>query len=94
MEKEVVTSLLSAIAKASTEKSQIFADVCIPALAEVKVGPFSKHFKWGLDKKAIQPFFAAAGWTVSWSYADHHDQGRDVGQKGLIFVQGARAIIG
>jgi methyltransferase (TIGR00027 family) len=92
MEKDAVTTLLSTMSMISAGNSQLFVDTCIPGLAEAKVGPFSKHFKWGLDKKDIQPFFAATGWTVSWSYADDHDEGRDVGQKGLIFVQGVRAI--
>jgi methyltransferase (TIGR00027 family) len=92
MDQEIVASLLAKIAEISAETSQIFADLCIPALAEVKLGPFSKHFKWGLNKKAVPSFFVSAGWDVTCSYADDYDQGRDVGQKGLIFVHGIRAI--
>ena len=41
----------------------------------------------------MSSFFASAGWNVLLcSFADDHDQGRDVGQKGLIFVHGMRAI--
>jgi methyltransferase (TIGR00027 family) len=94
MPQETVAILLTKIAEISAETSQIFVDVCIPILAEVKVGPFTKHFKWGLDIKAIPSFFAKAGWNVSCSYADDYDQGRDVGQKGIIFVHGVRAITG
>ena len=92
LEQEVVASLLKKIAEISTENSQIFVDVCVPILAELNFGPFSKYFKWGLDKNAVPSFFAKTGWKVSCSFADDYDQGRDVGQKGLIFVRGARAI--
>lgn len=92
MEQEVVASLLTKIADISAGTNQIFVDICIPALAEVELGPFSKHFKWGLSIKDAPSFFATVGWNVSCSYADDHDQGRDVGQKGLIFVHGVRAL--
>lgn len=92
MEQEVVASLLSKIVNISAENSQIFVDVCVPAYVEVRLGPFSKHSKWGLNKKDVPSFFTKAGWNVSCSFADDHDQGRDVGQKGLIFVHGIRAI--
>ena len=92
MDQEVVASLLIKIAEISAGTSQIFVDICIPALAEVELGPFSKHFKWGLSIKAAPLFFATVGWNVSCSYADAHDQSRDVGQKGLIFIQGVRVI--
>ncbi len=91
MEQNLVISLLKKIAEISTETSQIFMDICIPALADLVFGPFTRHFKWGLDKKAVPSFFAAVGWDVTCSFADDHDQGRDVGQRGLIFVQGTRA---
>jgi len=50
--------------------------------------PYSKHLKWGIDIKNIPSFFLDLGWNVSCSWADEHDQGRDVGQKGMIFVEG------
>lgn len=34
------------------------------------------------------PFFKKLGWEVSGSFADNFDQGRDVGQKGMIFIHG------
>ncbi|MHA2246741.1 MAG: class I SAM-dependent methyltransferase [Candidatus Hodarchaeales archaeon] len=92
IEQEVVTSILKKASEISTKNSQIFVDICVPALAELRFGPFTRHFKWGLDKKAIPSFFATAGWNVSCSFADDFDQGRDVGQRGLIFVHGVRAI--
>ncbi len=93
LEQDLVVSLLKKIAEISTEESQIFTDICVPALAELVFGPFTRYFKWGLDKKAVPSFFTTAGWNVSCSFADDHDQGRDVGQRGLIFVHGERAEI-
>ena len=93
IERESVVSLLAKTSEISSKNSQIFVDICIPILAEIKMGPFSKYFKWGLDKKDIPSFFSNLGWNVSCSYADDYDQGRDVGQKGLIFVCGEKAII-
>ena len=91
LEQEVVASLLKEIARICIEKSQIFVDICIPIFAELNFGPFATHFKWGLDKLDVSLFFAKAGWNVSCSFADDFDQGRDVGQRGLIFVHGERA---
>lgn len=91
-EKEV-TSLLKKLAEISHKDSRIFADVCEPALAESKFGPFLRHFQWGIAPKNITGFFAETGWAVSWSYAHKHDQGRDVGQRGHIFVNGKRSAL-
>ncbi|WP_287583378.1 class I SAM-dependent methyltransferase [Candidatus Borrarchaeum sp.] len=91
LEQKVVVCLLKEIAQMCTEKSQIFADICVPILAELNFGPFAKHFKWGLNKIDVSSFFSKAGWNVSCSFADDFDQGRDVGQRGLIFVHGERA---
>jgi methyltransferase (TIGR00027 family) len=88
MEQKKVVFLLEKIAEMSTKNSQIFVDLCVPILSELVFGPFTKHFRWGLEKKTVPAFFANAGWNVSCSYADDHDQGRDVGQRGLIFVHG------
>ncbi|MFX1506665.1 MAG: class I SAM-dependent methyltransferase [Promethearchaeota archaeon] len=90
LEKQVVISLLQTAAKMSTKTSGLFTDICVPVLAELKFGPFTPYFKWGLEKRAVPEFFATTGWKVSCSFADDHDQGRDVGQRGLIFVSGVR----
>jgi O-methyltransferase involved in polyketide biosynthesis len=90
IEQEIVIILLKKIAEISTEDSQIFVDVCVPMLSELVFGPFTRHFKWGLEKKNVPAFFAKTGWDVSCSYADDHDQGRDVGQRGLIFIHGTK----
>ncbi|UCE10971.1 MAG: SAM-dependent methyltransferase [Candidatus Thorarchaeota archaeon] len=90
MEQEDVITLLKEAAKMSPLGSLIFADVCVPGLADAMYGPLMMHFKWGLQEDEIPDFFAASGWNVACSFADDHDQGRDVGQRGLIFVQGAR----
>ncbi len=88
IEQRKVISLLTTMAEISHKKSKLFIDVCVPALADLVFGPFTRHFKWGINKAEIPRFFATTGWHVSCSYADDHDLGRDVGQRGLIFVNG------
>ena len=88
MNRDTATILLRKIAEISGEKSQMFTDVCVPALAEAKFGAFMTHFRWGIDLDEIPSFFSETGWNVSASYADDHDQGRNVGQRGLMFVHG------
>ncbi|MFQ5979899.1 MAG: class I SAM-dependent methyltransferase [Candidatus Heimdallarchaeota archaeon] len=88
MEEEEVISLLKKAAEISSDSSQIFVDVCVPSVAELDFGPFTRHFKWGLEKEAVPRFFAATDWNVSCSFADDYDQGRDVGQRGNIFIHG------
>ena len=89
-----VHNLLMALSEISADDSQVFADVCVPALADLRWGPFSDHFKWGISIDQVQGFFAAAGWNVSSSYLDDHAHGKDVGQKGIILVQGVRDLSG
>ncbi len=99
MEQEIVASLLTKIAEISTDNSQIFVDILqasrwVPfpiALNGILTG-FPKYFKWGLDIKAVPSFFASTGWNVSCSFADDYDKGRNVGQKGMIYIYGVRAI--
>ncbi|MBD3215895.1 MAG: SAM-dependent methyltransferase [Candidatus Lokiarchaeota archaeon] len=90
LRKVKVSTLLKKINDFSAHKSKIFTDLCIPIYAEIQVGPFSKHFKWGLEKDKIYEFFAQTGWDVEWDWADNYDQGRDVGQKGLYFIVGVK----
>lgn len=92
MGEEEVISLLKKAAEISADNSQIFVDVCIPVIAGLDFGPFTRHFKWGLEKKAVPRFFTATGWAVSGSFADDYDQGRDVGQRGNIFIHGVLEI--
>ncbi len=92
LEQDAVTSLLVKAAEISAEESQIFVDICIPALAELDFGPFTRHFKWGLDKSLVPSFFTSVGWNTSSVFADDHDQGRDVGQRGMVFIHGTRDI--
>ena len=91
LEQDTVSSLLKDASEVSAVGSQIFADLCVPILAEVRFGAFLRHFRWGLDKADIPAFFRAGGWEVSCDYADDHDQGRNVGQRGLMFAFGDRA---
>ncbi len=88
IEQELVTQLLNQMREMSSTQSMIFADICVPALAEADFGAFMAHFKWGLDIKEVSGFFGASGWDVTASFADDHDEGRDVGQRGQIFVEG------
>ncbi|MHA2359293.1 MAG: class I SAM-dependent methyltransferase [Candidatus Thorarchaeota archaeon] len=88
LEQDAVISILQTASKNSVTGSQMFADVCVPGLTEARFGPFMMHFKWGLNKEEVPAFFEKSGWKVSSSFADDHDQGRDVGQRGLIFVRG------
>ncbi len=90
IDKIKIESILKNAAKNCSEKSQVFADVCVPGLSLAQFGPFMTHFKWGLNKEDVPAFFARTGWNVSCSFADDYDQGRDVGQRGLIFVIGKR----
>jgi methyltransferase (TIGR00027 family) len=94
IDREVVISLLRNLAEMSTSDSQLFVDVCVPALADLQWGPYTRHFKWGIAKDEISSFFALTGWEVSSSFIDDHDHGRDVGQKGIIFVHGAKSATG
>ncbi len=82
--------LLETIHQLGNDDTEIFLDVCVPAISEIQVGPFTPHFKWGLDFDKIQGFFLSLGWNTNASFADDYDHGRDVGQKGLIFVHGQR----
>jgi methyltransferase (TIGR00027 family) len=90
IDQEIVLSILKAAATVCGVGSEIFADVCAPGLTLAEFGPFLKHFRWGLEKSAVSPFFARCGWSVMCDYADEHDHGRDVGQRGLMFVVGKR----
>jgi len=99
IEKQDFTSLLLKIAEISSAASQIFIDIMqlsrwysFPYTSNGIAGdPFSRHFKWGIDIKSCQSFFAEFGWNVTCSFADDHDQGRNVGQKAMIFIHGERA---
>lgn len=91
LEKGVAAAVLKSMADMSQYDSQLFADVCVPALSEARFGPFLMHFKWGIDISSIASFFSPLGWNVKVSWADDHDQGRDVGQRANMFVHGLRA---
>jgi len=98
IEREEFAFLLAKLAEISNENSQIFVDILQQSrwvsFSQPLEGdlndPFSKHFKWGLDIRAVSSFFAKKGWNVSCSFADDYDQGRNVGQKLMIFIHGVR----
>ncbi len=88
LEQENVISLLKKIANLSTINSQIFVDTCDPVCAEVNFGPFFGHFKWGLTKEEIVPFFSKSGWEVSYFNAEDYDHDRFVGNGLMMFIHG------
>jgi methyltransferase (TIGR00027 family) len=90
---DAAISLLKKLAEMGHEDSRLFTDVCEPGLAEARFGSFLRHFEWGVVPRDISRFFGQTGWAVSWSYAHEHDQGRDVGRRGLIFVHGERGVV-
>lgn len=90
LDRAIVHDLLRALSGISADNSQLFLDVCVPTLADMRWGPFTDHFKWGISMEDIPAFFATAGWNVSCSYLDDHSHGKDVGQKGFILVHGSR----
>jgi methyltransferase (TIGR00027 family) len=90
LEKDLIISLLDEMAKISGEESKLFVDVCVPMLAMMEFGPFARHFLWGIEKQDVPSFFDSVGWNVSCSFADDYNMGRDVGQRGMIFVHGYR----
>ncbi len=90
LEKDLIISLLNEMAKISGEESKLFVDVCVPMLAMMEFGPFARHFLWGIKKQDVPSFFDSVGWNVSCSFVDDNDMGRDVGQRGMIFVLGYR----
>jgi methyltransferase (TIGR00027 family) len=92
IDQEDIILLLRNLSEMSTSNSQLFVDVCVPALADLRWGPYTQHFKWGISKDEVSSFFASTGWKVSSSFIDDHCHGRDVGQKGIIFVHGQQNI--
>jgi methyltransferase (TIGR00027 family) len=99
MEKEAFASLLTEAKEISTENSQIFVDIMhasrwvpFPYTSDIEfTDPYSRHLKWGLNIQEVSAFFAKTGWTVTCAFADDFDQGRNVGQKGMIFIHGVLA---
>ena len=90
LEKDKAWDLLRKLSGLCPSESQFFADVCVPALAEVRFGPYMMHFKWGITIYEALSFIESTGWAPVVSYADENDQGRDVGQRGLIFIEGTK----
>ena len=98
IKKDISASLLRNLSKLSSENSEIFVDIMhqsrwVPhnePLYQSSTDPFAQHFKWGLDIKLVPSFFAENGWEATCSFADDHDQGRNVGQKAMIFIHGEK----
>ena len=96
IEQESIQTILKLAAEISTSDSQVFVDLIhIPRwfpfyVSDISSGPFTRHIKWGINIKNVPAFFKANGWKISYSWADDHDQGRNVGQKAMIFVNGIK----
>jgi methyltransferase (TIGR00027 family) len=89
LDRTAVHDLLRELSEMSAEGSELFLDVCVPALADLRWGPFTDHFKWGITIEDTPDLLVSAGWHASCSYLDDHSHGKDVGQKGIILVHGA-----
>jgi len=96
VEQESIQNTLRQAADISINQSQIFVDLIHSSrwfpfyLDDMSSGPFSRHMRWGIDIRNASAFFKTNGWKVSCSWADDHDQGRNVGQKAMIFVYGIK----
>lgn len=98
IEREKVTSLIKQLASLSHQDSQIFVDLLhISRWSNHQTfedsglsGPFTKHFRWAIPLSSVTSFFEKLGWDVSTCFADKHDQGRNVGQKVMIFAFGQK----
>lgn len=96
LEKESVTALLKQITTLSKKRSKLFLDLLQRSrwlksekpLFKDSTKSFTKHFKWGIDIKEVPSLFSGLGWDLTCSFADKYDQGRDVGQNTMIFVDG------
>jgi methyltransferase (TIGR00027 family) len=100
MEKIDAFSLFAKAAEVSRENSRIFVDLMHQSrwisdnytLSSNLTDPFSKNIKWGIDIKNVSKLFASFNWDATCAFADDYDYDRDVGQKGMIFVNGKRRI--
>ncbi len=90
LEKDVILNLLNHTALLSSLKSEIFLDVCVPAMADLKFGPFTRYFTWGIEYDHVPELFEKSTWGIKWLYADTVAQRRDVGQRGMIFIHGQK----
>jgi len=96
MEQKDIQNLLKHISLISMEGSQIFADLMHSSRwfpffgSKYSTDPYSRHIKWGININQVESFFETSGWNVTFSWADDHDQGRNVGQKAMIFTHGTK----
>jgi len=96
IELHLCIKLLQNITRLSNEESQIFIDLMQRSrwlksddyLYLNSSDTINGHFRWGMDIKDVARFFWDIGWDVKCDFADEYDQGRDVGQKAMVFVHG------
>ena len=98
IEREAVSSLLTKMAEISKIGSQIFIDIIHASRKtpfpfsqnESSKDHFSKHQKWDLNIKEAPVLIAATGWEVKSSLINENERDRNVGQKGMVFIQGIK----
>jgi methyltransferase (TIGR00027 family) len=90
--KNMAEKIIKKISQESHKDSKLFCDVCVPGMANLKFGPFTSYFHWGISQFEIEDFFKKLGWDIKWEFADKYDRGYDIGQKGLMFVSGTPQI--
>ncbi|MEA2070154.1 MAG: class I SAM-dependent methyltransferase [Asgard group archaeon] len=90
LKKKTFESIMEKISSLNSSNNELFVDLCIPAYAELNFGTFTKNFQWGIKIADIHAYFEKFNWDIECNYADTFDQGRDVGQRGLIFVHAFR----
>lgn len=98
IEREAVSLLLTRMAEISKLGSQIFIDI----IHTSRLSPFPysqnmnsakdspKNQKWSLNIKNVPEFFATTGWEVESSLIDEINLVRNVGEKGMVFIQGIK----
>ncbi|MHA2035828.1 MAG: class I SAM-dependent methyltransferase [Promethearchaeota archaeon] len=98
LKRDEFSTLITKTAEISKEGSQIFIDILHVSRREPSsyfqgtdlTNPFSTHQKWGLNIEEVPKFFETTGWKVKSYFVDEYDQGRNVGQKGMVFIKGLK----
>jgi hypothetical protein len=75
------------MAELSKQGSQIFMDA-ICTSEPTKTIPNGQD--WAITSEEIPESFALTGWEVSSSYVNKYDPSRNIGQRGMIFIQGIK----
>jgi methyltransferase (TIGR00027 family) len=98
LKQDTFSTLITKMTELSKGGSQIFIDVIYASTAMPfsysqnidSTKTFSNNHIRGINIKEISGYFASTGWEVSSSYVNKYDQSRNIGQKGMVFVQGKK----